>query len=92
MTLRWTRTAVRDIESLHAYVAGGNPEAATVVINRVVTGIERLLRHPDLGRNGRVPGTRELIVAPYIVAYRAKKTAIEILAVIHSARRWPDSF
>jgi toxin ParE1/3/4 len=50
--------------------------------------------HPYLGRPGRVANTRELVVTstPFIVAYRVVSDRIEILAVFHGARRWPDSF
>ena len=62
------------------------------MVEAVVAGIESLARHPDMGRKGRVAATRELVVAPYVVAYRVRRTEIEILAIIHGARRWPDSF
>jgi toxin ParE1/3/4 len=45
-----------------------------------------------MGRKGRVPGTRELIITPYIVAYRTRGTALEVVAIIHAARHWPDYF
>jgi toxin ParE1/3/4 len=39
-----------------------------------------------------LPGTRELIVSryPYIIAYRERGTAVEILLVVHTSRRWPE--
>jgi toxin ParE1/3/4 len=92
MTVRWTPTALRDLDSLHSYIADDNTAAALAVLETVVAGIDALARHPEMGRKGRVAGTRELVIAPYVVAYRAGKTAIEILAIIHGARRWPDSF
>jgi len=30
--------------------------------------------------------------APFVVAYRVRKDHIEILAVLHGARRWPERF
>jgi addiction module RelE/StbE family toxin len=89
--IRWTPTALRDLESLHGYVAEDSP-AATATVERILSGIEALARHPDMGQKGRVPGTRELIITPYIVAYRTKGTALEVAAIIHSSRRWPDYF
>jgi len=43
---------------------------------------------------GRVPGTRELVVTgtPYIVAYRVRDETVEILRVFHAARKWPERF
>jgi toxin ParE1/3/4 len=90
--VRWTRAALRDLESLHGYVAEDSLPAAAATVERILSGIEALSRHPDMGRKGRVPNTRELIIPPFIVVYRPKATALELLAVIHSARRWPDSF
>ena len=91
MIVRWTQDALRDLESIHSYISNDNPDAAPVVIGRVVAAAEALGRHPELGRAGRVHGTRELVVAPYIIAYEIHKSAVEITAIIHGARQWPDS-
>jgi toxin ParE1/3/4 len=52
---------------------------------------DMLAQHPLMGREGRVVGTRELIIggSPFIVIYRGKKTRIEILRVLHGGRQWP---
>jgi addiction module RelE/StbE family toxin len=92
MIIRWTPAALRDLESLHEYVAEDNLPAAAATVERILSGIEALSRHPDMGRKGRIPDTRELIISPYIVVYRTKAAALDLLAIIHSARRWPDSF
>jgi toxin ParE1/3/4 len=62
------------------------------LVTRIVEAIETLCDHPHLGRPGRVAGTRELVIAetPYVVPYRVVDDGVEILAVIHGARRWPD--
>jgi len=79
------------MESLSAYIARDNPRAAVAMVDRIVAAAEALCRHPEMGRRGRVAGTRELVVSPFVIAYRPATNAVEILAVIHSARRWPDS-
>lgn len=50
--------------------------------------------HSDLGRPGRISGTRELVVTkfPYILPYRVRNNAVEILRVFHTARKWPEIF
>jgi toxin ParE1/3/4 len=50
-----------------------------------------LAQHPLMGREGRVVGTRELVIggSPFIAVYRVKKTRVEILRLLHGARRWP---
>jgi len=49
---------------------------------------------PMSGRAGRVPGTRELVIAntPFLVAYAIDQAHIVILAVYHGAQRWPEAF
>jgi len=96
MTVRWTPTGLRDLESLHVYLAQdsehASEEAAAKIVERILAGLEALERFPAMGRKGRVAGTRELIVSPFVVAYRVKKDAVEVIAIIHGARRWPDFF
>jgi toxin ParE1/3/4 len=92
MRIRWTPTALRDLEALHSYVAEDSPGAAANEVERILSALDALSLHPELGRNGRVSGTRELVVPPYIVAYRTQKMSIEVLAIVHAARRWPEWF
>ncbi len=46
------------------------------------------------GRAGRVPGTRELVIAntPFIAAYAIQNARIVILAVYPGAQPWPQIF
>ena len=92
MTVRWTPTALRDLQSLYDYVADDSVIAAAGGAEHILDAIDALERHPLMGRRGRGAGTRELIVNPYIVAYRVHESVIELLGIIHGARRWPDSF
>ncbi len=92
MTIRWTPTALSDLESLHAYISGDKPAAADARVDKILEGIQGLTRNPGMGRSGRVRGTRELVVTPFVVAYKIQHGAVEIVAIIHGARRWPDSF
>jgi toxin ParE1/3/4 len=78
------------LEDVHNYIAQDNEDAALATVERILAGIEALGRHPQFGRKGRVPGTGELVAPPYVAAYRVAKGAVEIHAVLHSARRWPD--
>ncbi len=91
--IRWTRLALEDVERAREYIAERNPSAAQAVIARIESALKALAAHPEIGRRGRVQGTRELVVpdTPFIIAYLLSKNAVEILAVIHGARRWPDS-
>jgi toxin ParE1/3/4 len=94
MTLTWTRMALQDLKHLYDYIADDNPDAARKMVSRIREAASRLRRNPRIGRVGRVPETRELVIAgtPYIVAYRIEGRKVQIVAVIHGAQRWPDSF
>jgi toxin ParE1/3/4 len=92
--IRWTRLALEDVERAREYIAERNPSAAHSVIARIESALKTLAAYPEIGRRGRVQGTRELVVpeTPLIIAYLVSKNAVEILAVIHGTQRWPDSF
>jgi toxin ParE1/3/4 len=94
MNIVWSPEAIEDLISLRAYIAEDDPAAARRIALRIVQHIEQLLpNHSHLGRPGRVPGTRELVIpmTPYTVPYRVHRDRIEILRVYHGARRWPES-
>ncbi len=95
MTPVWSPEAIEDIASLRAFIEQDNPAAAQRVALHIVRNVETLLsQHPEMGRPGRVPGTRELVIprTPFIVPYRLQDNTIQVLRVFHGARRWPDRF
>lgn len=91
--LSWTRLALADLSHAHDYIALESPSAAAATIERIQSALAAVCRHPQLGRPGRLAGTRELVIprTPFIAAYRIKAGRIEVLAVIHTARSWPDA-
>jgi toxin ParE1/3/4 len=94
MNILWSPEAVNDLMSLRAYIAADNPAAARKVALHIMHNIEQLLPdNPQLGRPGRVPGTRELVIpnTPIIVPYRLQRNTIQILRIYHGSRRWADS-
>lgn len=94
MKIEWSRLAVGHLQALHEHVSADNPTAADALIERIFSALERLEEYPQMGRAGRVEGTRELVIAgtPYVVAYRIHRDQLAILAVLHASRKWPGSF
>jgi toxin ParE1/3/4 len=95
MNIIWSPEAIQDLISLRAYVAEESPAGARRIVARILHDVEHLLPdNPQMGRPGRVPGTRELVIpqTPYIVPYRVQRSTLQILCVFHGARRWPGSF
>lgn len=75
------------------YITEQNPHAALRVDIEIEQQADHLQDHPDMGRVGRVKGTRELVIqrTPFILVYRVRPRAarVEILRVLHSAQQWP---
>lgn len=91
----WSPEAIDDLISIRAYISEDDPGAAERVALHVVHNVEALLSdNPQLGRAGRLPGTRELVIpnTPFIVPYRVQGATLQILRVFHAARRWPERF
>jgi toxin ParE1/3/4 len=94
MIVGWSSTAIDDLAALRAHISQDNPAAAERVTLEILQSVKQLSDHPHIGRAGRVPGTRELVIprTPYIVPYWVRRNRIQILRVYHAARRWPDQF
>jgi toxin ParE1/3/4 len=92
--IEWLRGALANLNAEAEYIARDNPAAARRMVAAITEAVEHLREHPAMGRHGRVPGTRELVIpdTPYIIPYRVRGNAVEILRVFHAARRWPSGF
>ena len=93
MKIRWTGTALDDLAAIVAYyMAEASPWVADAVQQRIVAAVQDLRDFPDrIHASERVPGTRELVVPklPYIVFVQVSDSAIIILNIVHTARRFP---
>ncbi|MBL8350168.1 MAG: type II toxin-antitoxin system RelE/ParE family toxin [Burkholderiaceae bacterium] len=92
MRVKWLRNALRNLDDEASFIASDDPRAAQQVVERILTAVAKLEAQPGIGRPGRVPGTRELVVAKtrYIVPYRVRGEVVEILRVFHTSRRPPS--
>lgn len=89
----WIRQATRQLIDVHAYIAQDNPAAADRLLLLIYQAADRLRAFPEIGRPGRITGTRELVIpgTAYVIAYRLRASSIRILALLHGAQRWPGS-
>jgi toxin ParE1/3/4 len=79
--------ALRDMISIHAYIAQDNPPAAARTARRLDNACMGLCDFPHIGRPGRVLGTRELVsVRPYVIVYRLRPGVVEIVRIWHAAQ------
>lgn len=94
MKIVWTEPARQDLRGIFEYIANENPNAARRLLGEIKEQALILIDNPQIGRAGRVEGTRELVLSGtnYLLPYRVKGKQIQILAVFHGARKWPESF
>jgi toxin ParE1/3/4 len=94
LKIEWTEAAKAQLLGLDAYLYERSVAGADRIVDAIFEAVGRLEQFPFAGRPGRVAGTRELVVTAtrYLVAYRARKEVVQILAVMHGAQRWPRHF
>lgn len=92
MRVRWLRRALENLNEEATYIAKDNPRMASEFVHHLHASAAMLADQPNMGRPGRIAGTRELVVPrfPYILPYRVRGGAIEILRVFHTTRKWPQ--
>jgi toxin ParE1/3/4 len=91
MKIRWSPEAATDFVGIVKYIRQQNPSAADRVAHAIFESATSLKSFPDRGRPGRVKDTCELVLPslPFIVVYRLKPHAVEIVRVLHGSQRWP---
>lgn len=87
----WSRQAIGNLTALRAYIVKDSEQSAADVAAKLVKAIRLLETQIDMGRPGRILGTRELVVVPYVIPYRVRQGRLEVLAVLHGSRRWPET-
>jgi addiction module RelE/StbE family toxin len=92
MQVKWLRRALQNLDDEAAFMAQDSPRAAAEFVIHLRDSAAMLAVHPHMGRPGRIAGTRELVVTrfSYILPYRVRGNAVEILRVFHTARKWPN--
>ena len=90
--LHWLPSAEMALEEIIEYIAIDNLNAALALGDRIIDAVEdNLTEHPNMGRPGRVEGTRELVVHKnYVVIYQVAADAVTLLDVVHASRAYPS--
>jgi toxin ParE1/3/4 len=92
MKVVWSPRAIRHLMALREYIAEDSETNAATIASRIVNAIDLLQTQPEMGRPGRIAGTRELAApgTPCLIPYRIRRQRLELLAVFHGRQRWPD--
>lgn len=94
LKLKWTKRALHQLKEAQDFIAKENPAAANDVAKKISQATRLLLTQPQIGRTGRVKGTREWVVkhTSYLLAYTIENDTLQILRVIHSKQDWSEAF
>ena len=89
MKLRYTKTALRQIEQALSYIEARSTRGAESVARRTETVLALLLDHPQAGQLTSREGVRRVTLTPYpyVVFYRVTATEIVIQRFRHAARK-----
>jgi toxin ParE1/3/4 len=88
----WSPQAIRDLESIHDFIALDSAVYAALVAQRIVRAVERLGSFPQSGRivpELQRPDVREVIHRPFRIVYRLRDDTVEIVTVFWSSRLLP---
>lgn len=89
---RLSPRAVRDLEGIDAYVAEHDPRAAERAVDRLLAVARAIGAAPGLGvaRDDIAPGMRLFPAGSYLLIYRTMSDGVEIVRIVHAARRRED--
>lgn len=92
MRIEWAASAFADRDAIFDYIEADNPVAAARVDELIRAQAQPLGEFPEMGRKGRVDGTREFLVGglPYLLVYHIEGDVVRVLRVLHNAQQWPD--
>jgi toxin ParE1/3/4 len=81
--------AEADLLEIWLYVAQESPRAADRLLDRIEARCRLLANNPRLGRARPeiAPDARAWLVGRYLVLYREQNDGIEVVRVVHGARR-----
>ena len=88
LRIRRSRAAREDLRQIWRYVTARDPDAADRLIERIIAATARLADLPESGspKPNIHPDARSVPVPPYVIYYRVRANAVEIVAVRHGAR------
>lgn len=88
MKLLITSTADLDLEEIEARISSDNPAEADRFLELLSQRFELIAEMPGIGRrrDNYARGVRSIAEGDYVIVYRVKDEALEILRVLHGAR------
>lgn len=88
---KWTLPARHDLQAQLEFIERDNPDMVGPVAATIRKATESLDTFPQIGRNGSVDETVELVIPrlPFVCIYRLRNGQVEILRLLHDRMQWP---
>ncbi|HYU98189.1 MAG TPA: type II toxin-antitoxin system RelE/ParE family toxin [Pyrinomonadaceae bacterium] len=93
MKVNWTEAARAQLRDIRGFVAGSSPQYATKMVDRLTRRSQQIATFPRSGRivpEASDVNIREVLEGPYRIIYHILEDEIDIIAVVHGARQWPE--
>lgn len=93
MIVRWTETAIGHLTAIHDYIAQDSPIYARRMVDRLTRRSQQIEAFPLSGRvvpEYGAESVREIIERPYRIICRVPPERVDVVAIIHGARRLPE--
>jgi addiction module RelE/StbE family toxin len=91
MKVTYSPQALRQLDSIFAYIARDNPKAAAAVVDHIEATAKLIGRFPSMGRPTDEPDVRIRVITryPYLLVYKilADREEIRIMRVFHQAQK-----
>jgi toxin ParE1/3/4 len=95
MRVRFAINARRDLDAIYDYWARrASPDIAAGLIFSITDIFPLIAGSPEMGRtrNEFAPGVRAFPAGKYLIYYRKRRGAVQILRVLHGARNQARAF
>lgn len=88
----WAAEAEEDLIDIWTYIAQDNPQAADDLLEEIDAKAIALASSPYLGaaRPDIAPELRHSVVDRYLILYRLITNGVQVVRVVHGARRLSD--
>lgn len=90
-SLRFESAAEGDLRAIIRYGIEHGLTDPGAYVDGLRARFEVLTEHPAAGRAGRIRGTRELVLAPFVVIYVIARETILVQRVLHGSQQWPPA-
>jgi toxin ParE1/3/4 len=89
MRVRYTETALHELDSIFAYIAKNSITRASSVVGRIEQLIGQLKEFPQMAQETDFPSVRKFPLGrfPYFIYYVVERDEVVIIHIRHQARR-----